>query len=404
MSRGTVRWLSAATTGAALAALFGVGMARGAAPPPGAATVELRRVPHEGLQPQVARGADGLLHLVYFRGPAAAGDLLYVSSRDDGRTFSAPVRVNSQPGSAVASGTIRGAQIAISLDGRLHVAWNGSDSALPRSLAHPKTGRAGAPMLYARSNPRRTAFEPQRNLMTRTYDLDGGGSIAVHGRDVFVVWHANGVREGEGEAARRVWLARSSDAGATFTAEQAAWSEPTGACGCCGMQLYGAADGRLHLLFRSATEQINRDIYLLTSADRGRTFTGARLHGWRINACPMTSMSIAARQGQLFGAWETDGQVFFSHIVSEAATEPRPPAGKIIGSQRKHPRLSFSKDGAMLLVWSEGAGWNRGGSVAWQAYDAAGKPVGEPGPHAPIPTWSFATSAPRSDGGFTVFY
>ena len=405
MSGGTVRWLSVATTGAAVVTALSLGLGRGAVPLPTRVTpIELRRVPEAGLQPQVVRGADGLLHLVYFRGPAAGGDLLYVSSRDDGQTFSAPLRVNSRPGSAIASGTIRGAQIAMGPDGRVHVAWNGSDSALPRSLTHPKTGRAGAPMLYARSNPRRTAFEPQRNLMTRTYGLDGGGSLGVHRREVFVVWHANPVGESDSEAARRVWLARSSDAGATFTAEQAAWSEPTGACGCCGMQLYAAVDGRLHLLFRSAQAQINRDIYLLTSADRGRTFTGARLHEWDINACPMTSMSIAARGAQLFGAWETDGQVFFGDVTNGAAIEPRAPAGNVAGSQRKHPRLSFSKDGAMLLVWSEGAGWNRGGSLAWQAYDAAGKPMGGPGPGAAVPTWSFGAPTPRADGGFTVFY
>ena len=61
----------------------------------------------------------------------------------------------------------------------MHVAWNGSDAALPRGVTNPKTQKAGSPMLYARSNAQRTAFEPQRNLMTHTYNLDGGGSLAA---------------------------------------------------------------------------------------------------------------------------------------------------------------------------------------------------------------------------------
>ena len=64
------------------------------------------------------------------RGMSSAVDMLVtigfpmtsVENRDE---FSKPVRVNSQPKSAVAVGTIRGAQIAIGQNGRVHVAWNG---------------------------------------------------------------------------------------------------------------------------------------------------------------------------------------------------------------------------------------------------------------------------------------
>ena len=210
--------------------------------------VDIQRVPHGGIQPELAVGRDGVIHMVYFSGAPAAGDLFHVSSADGGRTFSGPVRVNSQPNSAIATGTIRGAQVAAGADGRVHVAWNGSDAALPRGLANPKTGRRGSPMLYTRSNTSGTAFEPQRNLMTHTFNLDGGGSLAADDAGVYVAWHANDVKEGEGEPSRRVWLSRSSDAGKTFAAETAAWPEPTGACGCCGMRLLTAGDGRQHLL------------------------------------------------------------------------------------------------------------------------------------------------------------
>lgn len=40
-------------------------------------------------------------------------------------------------------------------------------------------GKVGEPMLYSRSNDSGTAFEPERNLMTRTFGLDGGGIIAA---------------------------------------------------------------------------------------------------------------------------------------------------------------------------------------------------------------------------------
>ena len=366
--------------------------------------IEIQRVPHGGIQPELAVGRDGVIHIVYFAGAPAAGDLFHLSSADGGRTFSTPVRVNSQPHSAIASGTIRGAQVAVGRDGRVHVAWNGSDAALPRGLPNPKTGRAGSPMLYTRSNPARTSFEPQRNLMTHTFNLDGGGSLAVDEAAVYVAWHGNDVKEGEGEASRRVWLSRSADGGATFDAETAAWTEPTGACGCCGMRLFAAGEGRLHLLYRAATEQINRDIFALTSNDRGRTFSGSRLHEWDINACPMTSMSIARHGARVLAAWETDGQVYFKDIAAKVPSTPSAPAGGSPQTRRKHPRLVFSRDGGMLLAWTEGTAWNKGGALAWQLYDPAGRPSGEAVSRPGVPVWSMGAVAPRPDGGFVIFY
>src|SRR5262245_29797482 len=70
--------------------------------------VTLLRVPDKGIQPQVAVDAKGVVHLIYFRGEPGHGDVFYVRSDDDAR-FSEPLRVNSQPGSVIAAGSIRGA-------------------------------------------------------------------------------------------------------------------------------------------------------------------------------------------------------------------------------------------------------------------------------------------------------
>jgi len=50
-----------------------------------------------------------IVHMVYFKGEPGHGDVFYVRSKDWGMTFSSPMRVNSEPGTAVATGTIRGA-------------------------------------------------------------------------------------------------------------------------------------------------------------------------------------------------------------------------------------------------------------------------------------------------------
>ena len=98
--------------------------------PPSA--LRLIRVPQGGIQPQAIVDDKGVIHLVYFNGEPRQGDLFYVRSTDGGATFSPPLRVNSQAGSAIAAGTIRGGQIALGENGRVHVAWNGSKIARPK--------------------------------------------------------------------------------------------------------------------------------------------------------------------------------------------------------------------------------------------------------------------------------
>lgn len=87
--------------------------------------VALVRVPQGGIQPEATVDSYGTLHLLYFAGEPRGGNLLYVRSTDYERTFSTPIRVNSQEGSAIATGTIRGGQLAVGQGGRVYVVWNG---------------------------------------------------------------------------------------------------------------------------------------------------------------------------------------------------------------------------------------------------------------------------------------
>jgi hypothetical protein len=366
--------------------------------------VSLIRVPNGGIQPEAVVDNHGTLHMVYFAGEPRAGNLFYIRSTDKGATFSKPVRVNSQDGSVIATGTIRGGQLAIGDDGRVHVAWNGSDTAVPRGLINPANDQPSAPFLYARSNPVGTSFEPQRNLTRRSYAVDGGGSIAADkAGNVYAVWHALAVGGANGEDHRLVWIARSHDNGVTFDQEQQAWREPTGACGCCGVRLL-AQSNSLFLLFRSATAMTHRDIYLLESSDNGASFRGSQVQPWNIGACPMTSMSLAATGARVFGAWETAGQVYFGGIDTIAARIPDPIAAPGEPGTRKHPRLAIRANGEALLVWTEGTAWARGGSLAWQVFDSAGKPTSTRGTASGVPVWSFAAPIARPDSAFTVFY
>ena len=70
--------------------------------------VILVRTPNGGIQPQTVLDRDGVLHMIYFIGNAAGGDIEYVRREAEGGVFSEPIRVNSVTHSAIAIGTVRG--------------------------------------------------------------------------------------------------------------------------------------------------------------------------------------------------------------------------------------------------------------------------------------------------------
>src|ERR1700674_351942 len=158
-------------------------------------------------------------------------------------------------------------------------------------------------MLYSRLNDAGTAFETERNVIQAAYGLDGGGALAADGEgNVYVFWHAPAPGT-TGEGNRGVWVARSTDDGKTFARETPATTQPTGACGCCGMIATAARDGSVFALYRSATDTVNRDMYLLASHDRGRTYSDQKTDAWEVGYCVMSSAALVASPASTLAAW-----------------------------------------------------------------------------------------------------
>lgn len=369
------------------------------------AEVEVVRVPEGGYQVQAEVASDGTLHTIYLRGEPGHADIFY-SRRNAKGEWSSALRVNSVAESAVGIGTIRGPQLAVGPEGRVHVVWFGSEKAGVKAPA------GGAPLLYTRLNDAGTAFEPQRSLMQRSTMLDGGPSLAADARGVYVAWHgAEASAPNAGEPKRRLWVTRSTDAGRTFPPETAVNSDPTGACACCSVKVFAEKNGRILVLYRAATplpgstSATERDICLIASTDGGQRFTGARLDPWRINACPMSSESMAAGPEGMLSAWETEGRIRWGIV------DPKRPAVASIwavpgsGATRRHPSVAVNRRGDVLLAWTEGTGWARGGDLAWQLFDHTGKPRGaQVRIRGGVPVWGLVAAAARPDGSFTLLH
>jgi hypothetical protein len=362
-----------------------------ASPQPSPPRVDIAAVPDGGIQPQAVADARGTIHLLYFKGEPGGGDLYYVRRKTGDAAFSTPLRVNSDAGSAIATGSVRGGQIALGGNGWIHVAWNGS-------RAVERNGLKQTPMWYARLPPGGTAFELQRAIGGQTKNLDGGGSVAADrsGR-VYVVWHAAGSEEGETH--RRIYVAASADHGGRFEPEQA-FANDGGACGCCGLETLTDSRGRLHILYRAAAGGIHRDAMWMTVGPTGAS-AAVRLQPWELSACPMTTFAMTSAPGGILAAWETQQQIYSALLDPEGRLVS--PVKPMDGSGlRKHPSVAINAAGDRLIAWTEGTAWARGGTVAWELQDRGGRRLASGANAGAVPVWGLVSAIARADGSFLI--
>jgi hypothetical protein len=112
----------------------------------------------------------------------------------------------------------------------------------------------------------------------------------------------------------------------------------------------------------------------------------------------MSSLNLV-EAGNDVGAWETQTQVYFAPVrsgvdVARAATVA--PPGE--NPKRKYPAVARNRRGE--TCWREGSGWQRGGLLGWQLFDAAGRPSVACDVRRSVPVWSFPAVFLHPDEGF----
>ena len=348
------------------------------------AAVETLRIPEGGRLPRAVVDAAGTVHLAYVAGGTARADLFHATRESGAPGWSEPRRVNSRELSVAGVGPVDGAQFALGPDGRLHVVW---------LQAEP------ARFFYARSRDDGSGFEPQRDLSTgREGAVEAGPAVAADGRgNVFVFWHAGAAED----ARRAVYVATSRDGGTTFEPARRVSPGTEGACACCGLAATADPEGAVHVSYRGAGDNVRRGQRLLTSTDGGRSFADRLVHPWELAACPVSTTSLFAGPRGLTAAWETRGQVHFADVDRLEAVRSPPGQARF---RRKNPVVAVDARGDTLLAWGDGPGFSFGGSLHWQVFDAAGRPLGEPGGGAATIIAGSTVAAVVQDGRFLVVF
>ena len=367
-----------------------------------AVDVRPERVPEGGLQPDALVDAQGRVRLIYLSGDPKAADIHCVS-RESGRgagrrEWSRPQTVNSEAGAAVAIGSVRGARLALGGSGILHVVWNGSSKV-------PATAAGSAPLLYSRSKPSGEGFEPQRALGGTTRHLDGGASVAADGKGtVGVVWHAalpTAPAGGDDETHRAVFLSVSRDEGRTFDAPRRIDPPGMGVCACCGLDAGVGPDGSVWVLVRGAAGKSQRGMQLLTAGAGSLDFQRRTLDSWDLNQCPMSTARLSGFGGRSLAVWMSEGRIRLGRMGVTDSVRALSESGR----KANHPVVvPLEGSGSLVVAWTEGTAWQRGGDLAWRTVGADASqdsPVQRlPG----VPVWGSVAAWREADGHVTIVY
>jgi hypothetical protein len=322
--------------------------------------------------------------------PEGTTDVFAAVSRDRGRTFSTPTRVNSTPGDARVNGEQPPRVALIRRRGgppSMAVVWT-SKSAVGSTLVSARSDDGGRTFGASTLVPH---GEAAGNRGWHSVTVDATGQVRVlwlDHRELASTRAKEGAtheRHSGHDAARPThdsavaarpphdgvaMAERSKLYFATIGDETSARSVVGGVCYCCKTALTTAPDGTIYSAWRRVYPGNLRDIAFAASRDGGRTFgqpVRVSEDRWALNGCPDDgpAMAVDAR-GTVHVAWPTlvgdapDGKpsigVFYARSVDGRAFGPRvrlPTEGV-----PHHPQIARS-GGALYLAWDELTGASR---------------------------------------------
>jgi hypothetical protein len=290
-------------------------------------------------------GPDGTLWLAWMAG----GQVSVASSKDGGKSFSAPVAVTKERLNLDWGPDAR-PKIAVDRNGGIALAF---------SIFRDKA--FNGQVLYTRSTDGGQSFAPLRpitpNNESQRFEalaLDADGSL-------FAAWLDKRNRvpakaSGQKYDGAGLFFASSTDGGTTFSEARLAADNT---CECCRLGLAFAGPGRPVVVFRNIFEGGVRDHAVVTFTNPSTPGEVRRVSedDWQINACPHHGPSLSiSPAGTYHVGWYTNGKarkgLFYARSVDGGKNFSKPVQ---VGQANRNPTrpyvLADSRETAM--VWKE---------------------------------------------------
>jgi len=332
------------------------------------APVNVIPAPDNCLAPDVAVDRDGVVHLVY----GLAHDAFYMQSRDNGKSFSRPVKLNGNLGVTTTMGE-RGPKIALGKDGSIHVLW--ADQWSPGVQTY---------LRYSRSLDGGKTFETPKRIYDRP-GCDGATIAADAAGHVMAFWHIMDTEKPPVPQATWLYFTSSNDNGATFSASERMkiLHDLNGiACSMCAMRARFGPDGQVNLVFRNAQENI-RDTYILKGSATENNFTAIRVNvdNWKIATCPMNGPELTVDPaGRMLCAFMSEHKVYWA-IANKTMTQYALHVATPDNEQNEIYSSAYAnRAGKVLFLWQVGPmSVSSTAVVKWALYTLDGKFTGEKG-------------------------
>lgn len=332
-----------------------------------AADVHVIQAPQGAIAPDVAVDSNGVVHMVY----GLKNDAFYTRSSDNGKTWSAPVKMNGEVKVTTTMGE-RGPKLALGKAGAVCVVWLEFWAPGVQTHAWFTCSTDGGKSFEA---PK--AVSPMTGLDGVTLAADAAGGVACF-------WHCMNPVQKEIPQATWIHVARSADGGITFgdAAHVKISNLRELACSMCQMQARIGKDGSVYLVFRGADKNI-RDFWMLKGAKGKDEFTALRVNedNWEIKTCPMCGPELTVGpDGRALCAFMSRHKVYWAmsdQNVSAFQLHVATPAGE---DDEIYPVAIANKKGQVLMAWQVGPMSTSGtATVKWAQYGRDGKPTGEAG-------------------------
>ena len=277
-----------------------------------------------------------------------AGKAIYFSaSKDQGKTFSPPVKV-AEAG-IIPLNRHRGPRIAFAGNSIVITAVTGNKLA-EGTHAHglPSDGDL---MMWRSQDGGASWSKPKVINDVPGAATEGLHALASDGKGtLFAAW-----LDKRGAKGTKLYSARSTDQGVTWSRNAVVYQSPDGSiCECCHPSVAIDASGNLLVMWRNSLGGA-RDLYLATSRD-GEKFTAPEKLGtgtWQLNACPMDGGGLAVSGSKVLTAWRRDGKIF---LAEPGKPEQQIGTGKdvaltMIGGKS----YAVWTNGTKLEAWVDGA-------------------------------------------------
>lgn len=342
----------------------------------------------------------------------AVTDVYVATSKDGGKTFSAPTKVNASAG-AVWGQQVSRPRIVGTPNGTWHVAYSANDM-------HPTLNKTLLTTHYTRSLDGGKSFEAPKLLSTITdQDMSGvihGGfaSAAAFGTmasapdgSVHVYWIDTRHMKPDSDSGA-LYGSASRDDGKTFTTDKQLID--TSVCPCC--QLTAVANSKSEIIMGS--RRVEKDSFrpatVMTLSQKDEPIQDRQSIGgapWQINGCPLKPTVIAVHGTSIFAAVHNGGEatpgVIFS--ISNDGGKTFSPHGIVHPSAAVSDAPTIAVNGSrVLLAWHAKVN-NAPRRVYYRFYSLTGEPMGDVKELDANPGVSqFPISAARADGSFQLLW